>query len=277
MKRTTTHRLCSRAVIWLLLVILLSLATRAQTVTSFNPAIYDDSDEDFSITPASQAALGGVLVLDGIDDYAETADHPELDLAGGSFTVEAWVNFQDLFWEEVFIKSGAYALHVERTYSYPTRHDCIGIDYPCGVICCTSSKYLSLGWHHVALVYDALAGQARAYYDGVQRCSATCSASNSDQPLKVGKGITGNPLEGALDEMRISSVARYASAFTPPVGPFACDGSTRALWHFDEFEGATVFHDACGATDNLLVGYNGAHTEGVPVHRVYLPLTLKHY
>jgi hypothetical protein len=247
-------------------VIFLSSVPQAQTITSGE-----------AVNNSSQAPLGGTLVLDGIDDYAETADHSELDLAGGSFTVEAWVNFQDLSWEGVFIKAGAYALHIEKTYSYPTWHHCMGIDYPCGVIHCTSSKYLSLGWHHVALVYDASAGQARAYYDGTQRCLATCSASNSDQPLKVGEGLTGKSLEGAVDEMRISSIARYASTFTPPAGPFACDGSTRALWHFDEFEGATVFHDACGATDNLLVGYNGAHTEGLPARRVYLPVILKQY
>ena len=158
MEGTTARRLCSTAAIWLLVVIPLSSVPQAQTISSGE-----------AVNNSSQAPLGGTLVLDGIDDYAETADHWELDLAGGSFTVEAWVNFQDLSWEGVFIKAGAYALHIEKTYSYPTWHHCMGIDYPCGVIHCTSSKYLSLGWRHGALVYDASAGQARAYYDGTQR------------------------------------------------------------------------------------------------------------
>jgi len=247
---------------------------RVRVAALSNPAVYDESDVDFSIAPASQPALNGALILDGTDGYAEAADHPELDLAGGSFTVEAWVNFQNM--EGVFIKAGAYGLHVESTYSYPSWTHCMWIDYPCLKGCCTSSRYLSLGWHHVALVYDAAAGQARAYYDGTQRCSATCAASNSDQPLWVGRGL-GGFLEGAVDEMRISNVVRYTGNFTPPTGPFACDGSTRALWHFDEFVGATVFHDVCGAIDNTLIGYNGAHTEGALAHQVYLPVVIRQY
>lgn len=245
---------------------------RLRVASLANPANWDESDGDFSIAAASQPALNGALVLDGVDDYAEAADQSELDLAGGSFTVEAWVNLQNL--GGVFLKPGAYGLHVESQYTYPSWRHCMGIDYPCSVTECTSSRYLSLGWHHIALVYDATAQQARAYYDGVQRASASCSAENSDQPLRVGKGFAGS-LEGAVDEMRISRVARYTSNFTPPTGLFSCDGNTRALWHLDEFEGTTMFHDICGAADNLFIGYNGAHTEGRPGRQVYLPLVLR--
>jgi len=245
---------------------------RVRIAALSNPAVYDESDADFSIAPASQPALNGVLILDGVDDYAEAADHPELDLAGGSFTVEAWVYFRERQWEEVFMKAGAYGLHVETDFS---GNHCMWIDYPCLTGCCTSSTYLSFSWHHVALVYDALAGQARAYYDGTQRCSASCAASNSNQPLWVGKGLTGRPMQGAVDELRVSSIARYTGAFTPPAGPFVCDGSTRALWHFDEFEGTTLFHDSCGTVDNFLIGYNGAHTEGVHAYKVYVPLVVR--
>lgn len=245
---------------------------RVRVVAQDNLEVCDESDAVFSMGSASQAALNGVLALDGTDDYAEVADHSELDLAGGSFTVEAQINFQNF--GGVFMKPGAYGLHVESIYSYPHRTHCLWIDYPCQVGCCTSSRYLSYGWHHVALVYDVAAGQTRAYYDGAQRCSATCSAGNSDQPLWVGKGSAGF-LEGEVDEMRLSSVARYESAFTPPAGPFSCDDSTRVLWHFDEFAGTTVFHDACGEADNTLIGVNGAHAEGVVARQIYLPVVLR--
>ncbi len=245
---------------------------RVRVAVSSNPSVYDESDADFSIATASQPSLKGALILDGIDDYAEAADHSELDLAGGSFTVESWVNFQNL--GGVFIKAGAYGMHVESTYSYPSWIHCMWIDYPCVKGCCTSSRYLSLGWHHVALVYDVAAGQARAYYDGTQRCSATCTASNSDQALWVGRGL-GGFLEGAVDEMRISNVVRYNGNFTPPTEPFACDDHTLALWHFDEFAGATVSHDVCGAADNILIGSNGAHTEGVLAHQIFLPIVIR--
>lgn len=225
----------------------------------------------------AQPQLGGALVLDGVDDFAEAADHPALDLAGGSFTVEAWVNFGRLLWEEVFMKAGAYGLHVEHTYSYPRWNDGMGIDYPCLKVCVTSSRYLSTGWHHVALVYDATAGQARAYYDGVQRCACDCTPQDSSQPLWVGQGLTRDALQGAIGEFRISNVARYAGTFTPPLEPFTCDEATVALWHFDECDGATVFQDICGPTHHLLVGQNGAHVAGSCPYRMYAPTVRKEH
>jgi hypothetical protein len=62
---------------------------------------------------------------------------------------------------------------------------------------------------------------------------------NSSSGLKVGEG-----LKGGVDEIRISDVARYSGmTYIVPSSPLACDAHTRALWHFDEVERATTFHD----------------------------------
>jgi hypothetical protein len=42
---------------------------------------------------------------------------------------------------------------------------------------------------------------------------------------------------------------------------FEKNGNTRALWNFDDGEGATEFYDESGF-NNLLLGHNGAHTKG---------------
>jgi hypothetical protein len=114
----------------------------------------------------------------------------------------------------------------------------------------------------------------RLYLDGTTLAESAGFGStlkDSTERLMVGEDLT-----GFVDEIRISDVPRYTGAdFSVPSAPFACDEHTRALWHFEEFEGATIFHDACGTTDNVLVGHNGAHTEGVPAHRVYLPLIIR--
>jgi hypothetical protein len=107
----------------------------------------------------------------------------------------------------------------------------------------------------------------RIYLDGTafsDLINFGTAINNSAKPLEVGFRFDGG-LGGEVDELRISDFARYTGpTYAVPTAPFTCDEHTRALWHFDEFEGATVFHDACGVVDNLLVGYNGAHTERVP-------------
>jgi hypothetical protein len=41
--------------------------------------------------------------------------------------------------------------------------------------------------------------------------------------------------------------------------PFVADVHTRALWHFDETAGSTIFADR-SSNGNTLTGFNGAHT-----------------
>jgi hypothetical protein len=228
----------------------------------------------------------GWLVIDGEDDYAETEDHSELDVgdeSGESLTIEAWVYIQrsGMLSERLYIvnKSQSYELYANR-YTTDRTYGCIGFlltapsGQPGGFEHCHWPPYL-LGWHHVAGVFYKETGEMRIYIDGEAFGNPSYfgpAINNSTEALEIGGGF--KRLPGAVDELRISDVARYTGETYTPTFPFTCDEHTRALWRFDEFEGATVFHDLCGE-DNLLVGYNGAHTEGVPVHRVYLPLVVK--
>ncbi len=261
---------------------------RIRIVSTSNPTIYDYSDGYFSIGSWYQSSFGGLLMLDGVDDYAMTQDHDELDVGdevGESFTIEAWFYMRAsstsaVDRQHIVNKPSSYDLYAVRYYDWGTSryYGCIGFSWVLpsgqlgGVEHCKWPAY-SLGWHHVALVFYSTSGEARLYLDGQafgNPFSVGSTIENSVEALK-----TGNNLDGALDEVRISNVARYTGeTYDAPTSPFACDGHTRALWHFDEFEGATIFHDACGA-DNFLVGYNGAHTEGIPAHKIYLPLVIK--
>ena len=63
-----------------------------------------------------------------------------------------------------------------------------------------------------------------------------------------------------IEEMRFSSTVRYnATNYTVPTAPFTTDGSSRALWHFNDTVGSTVFQDS-SSYGNTLTGYNGAQT-----------------
>jgi hypothetical protein len=64
--------------------------------------------------------------------------------------------------------------------------------------------------------------------------------------------------QGEIDDVRVSSVVRYVSNFTPQ-DFFAADASTIGLWHFNEPVGSTSFSDS-SSYGNTLTGINGAQT-----------------
>jgi len=243
--RVIIWRLGSRVTLLLLIVVLISATV-----------------EPVSACLTSTPPFGGWLVLDGDDDYAETGDHPELEVgdeAGESLTLEAWAYIrQSGFtpqWYYIFNKPKSYLLYVS-AYSH---HDpwpvrdwlCAGLilTRPSGELwwggesCDTTGD--ARGWHHVALVFYGETGEARIYMDGEAKTGLKYFGpviNNSAEAVRVGKD-----LPGGLDEVRISDVARYTgSTYTLPTCPFTCDEQTRALWQFDEFEGSTIFHDICG-------------------------------
>jgi len=58
------------------------------------------------------------------------------------------------------------------------------------------------------------------------------------------------PFKGAIDEVRISNVARYGDGFVPPKRLDA-DGHTMALWHFDEPFDSLKYEDSSGHGNTL--------------------------
>jgi hypothetical protein len=95
-------------------------------------------------------------------------------------------------------------------------------------------------WHHVAAVFDR--GQARLYLDGelVGRAEAPPEKAfeANDLPLFVGgnaiwDGTVEFAFEGDIDELRISTVARYQGDAFAPVRRFEPDEATALLLHLD--------------------------------------------
>jgi hypothetical protein len=222
---------------------------------------------------ASTAPFSGWLALNG--GYAQATYQSELDLPG-SMTIEGWIKSpfigQGYPNYHVIDKPSNYFLQFQYYYHIsPPSYYCVEffigdvmITPPGNPNCGTSSTFLS-GWHYFAYVYDENSAMNLTFWDG--------NLVLWDGPGSSGPGAATTDLflryAEAMDEFRISDVARYSTNFQPPTSPFTCDAHTRALWHFNEITGTTVFHDTCGTVDNMLVGYNGAHTEGVPL----VPLT----
>lgn len=173
---------------------------------------------------------------------------------------------------------------------------------------CGVSSVLDGNWHHVAVQRRASDGQLWLFVDGRLDATETGPAGDLSYPDGVEvtyRGPTycqgpggawggycrnepfivlgaekhdagasdGNPaaypsFSGWLDELRLSSVLRYAGAFVAPAAPFTADASTAALYHFDEgpagactgalLDSATV----AGAPTNGLCAYGGAGVAG---------------
>ncbi len=106
------------------------------------------------------------------------------------------------------------------------------------------------GWHHVAAVFDG--AQARLYLDGKlvgwAEAPREQTLKPNDLPLFVGGNVLWDgsielPFDGDIDELRISTVARYDGASFAPARHFDPDEETALLLHLDG-DGAPFVRDA---------------------------------
>jgi RHS repeat-associated protein len=110
---------------------------------------------------------------------------------------------------------------------------------------------------HVALTYDG--STVRGFINGalVSGCSvATGAAALTAAPfgLEDNDGIS----QVYLDEIRVSSVARWTSNFAPPTQRYTTDGSTSILWHFDDYQISKLPSTHILSAQNDGAGYAGA-------------------
>ncbi|MGA2784852.1 MAG: LamG-like jellyroll fold domain-containing protein [Candidatus Bathyarchaeia archaeon] len=116
-------------------------------------------------------------------------------------------------------------------------------------------------WYHLALVQSS--GNWTFYVNGIGYAFGNISSNglNIGDSLNIGNGTSGTQgFSGTIDEVRISTVARYSSNFTPPGAPFVTDANTWSLYHFDEGTGDTT----ADASGNGRTGYLGAPPSGRP-------------
>jgi len=199
------------------------------------------------------------LRFDGIDDYVAVPDDPSLDGGGTALTVEAW-----LYWDWIdgncmtAVRKGTAT---SPTYDYWLHKNWAPADSLfwgswTGYTAQAFSAITAGRWTHYAGVYDPSLGQARLYIDGVLLSTATPhgTPTANDDDLRIGiDWDMGCPMAGVIDEVRLSSVARYTSDFTPAVS-FAADADTRALWHFDTYEGSIAYDASGNGNDGTIVG-----------------------
>jgi len=121
---------------------------------------------------------------------------------------------------------------------------------------------------HLAGVYDGKA-EIRFYVNG--RLQSRTPAQNV-RPSNVSLSLGGNShgsdqgsrFFGRMNEVRISTVARYDTDFTPN-DRFEPDTDTLALYHFDNGAGAVLKDSSGNGHHGIIVGANWVKADGTPI------------
>ena len=110
-------------------------------------------------------------------------------------------------------------------------------------------------WYHVAVCRDG--STTKMFLNGAQEGSDYSDGSNygTTKPVRIGGDWNGaTEFPGYIDELRISSSARYTTTFTAPTGIFQGDTDTVLLLHFDGAHKSTYVDDWSGA-ENWVNGH----------------------
>ena len=175
-------------------------------------------------------------------DLLEIGSDADLQYGFSTYTLEAWVHLTTGGRKQYVINKGntaatTFGLYLETSNKLTGQH---------GTTVFTATTVLSTGtWYHVMMSRDS-ANQNRLFVNGVLEATTTATANitNSDNLTIGGYSGTGNlSLRGYLDEIRVSTVARYTNNFAVPTVSYNSDVSTTILIHADGADGSVNITD----------------------------------
>lgn len=186
---------------------------------------------DAQISTAQSKFGGSSGLWDGTGDGLSVPDATELNFGTGAFTIDLWVRLSSTSVVQTLVTKRAAAggntspFHIiynntgTRFEFYSTSNG-TSFDIANGVSMGTG---VINTWAHLAVVRSG--SSFYLFKDGTQVGSTITNSSslyvNSDTVRVGAQGNgTANPLNGYMDEVRISNIARWTSNFTPPTEPY---------------------------------------------------------
>lgn len=189
----------------------------------------DSSASNRTITPNGDAKVstaqyvfgGASLLLDGTGDYLTVPDSDDWAFGTGPFTFEMRIRANSF--------TSGFSLISQETTTTTFIRWYVGTDsnlhfqvYSAGTVTLdlksTDGAFAANTWYHLALVRNG--NVLTLYRNGVSvgTLTSTVSIANLTGALKIGMGVSNNPqyANGYIDEVRISNIARWTAAFTPP-------------------------------------------------------------
>lgn len=194
----------------------------------------------------AQSKFGGAsLLLDGSGDVVLA--NPTTGMVWGTssnFTYECFVRFNSTAATYIFDQRTAFG-----TAAVALLYDTTALDYYQGGTRRINYVWTPTlnTWYHVALVRNS--GTTTLYVDGVDRgnFADTLNYVQGNSNLYIGgwwnNSSTATGFNGWIDEVRVSSIARYTSGFTPTTTAFTNDSNTILLVHCDGTDATTTFTD----------------------------------
>tara|TARA_R110000772_G_scaffold3991_2_gene14220 strand:+ start:4281 stop:5387 length:1107 start_codon:yes stop_codon:yes gene_type:complete len=161
----------------------------------------------------------------------------------GEFTVEMWVRKDTNTSANQFLFNANFtsSLHyndVNNRFEYKAAGDT--------QLRITGSTSISNNtWYHVAISRDS-SGNTRMFLNGTQEGSTYADSTNWSTNSEYLYGVSRDgdkSWRGHIDELRVSSIGRYSSTFTPETVEHNNDTDTMILLHFEGADGDTTFSD----------------------------------
>jgi len=211
------------------------------SVVAFGNAALSVVQLKFGVT----SALFPATLAAGVPSYAKITPGPMNALGSGNFTVEGWVRpnartatYPCLIGNYPSYGAGGLAIFLGHGSANVNKWQVAigGSGFP---NIQSSSSIVYDAWTHFALVRNG--ATISLYVGGVLEGSAAASGSYSGATATwigaSGDSLATSMLNGYVDEVRISALARYTAAFTPPatafLGPDAVSGARPDDWFGD--------------------------------------------
>jgi hypothetical protein len=192
----------------------------------------------------AQAKFGtSGLLLDGTGDYVGYSTQPDFGFGTGDFTVEGWIRLGALAIDQtVFDFRNSADGDTAPVLRINTSNQ---LEFaPADTVQITGTALSNGIWYHVAVSRSS--GSTKLFVNGTQQGSTYTDTNDygTSKPLTIGAKHSGtNFLNGHLDDIRVSDIARYRANFAAPGAAFTSDTNTVLLLHFNGADGTTVIVD----------------------------------
>ncbi len=211
------------------------------------------------------------IQFDGTDDYIEAADDASLEFGSDDFTIEAWIRPTDLNdlrmiackWDGIGDQRGWY-LRVQYGGKLAFGLSSAGTAASKVEIASNEAVISANEWNHVALVRKD--DVVTAFANGQRVMSVLWSGAvfNNSKPVHVGAYKVGamQAFAGKIDEVRLSTVARYETTQTPDASGNANHGDLIGHARIADQGRFSRAIELDGADDFIRIKDNAAFTLG---------------